>query len=66
MNVQGIRIIAQIAMDAFYQNWRPADKFLRLEHFIYLCKAADGKIKQDEYDQPGHTKYEKRALQMPL
>lgn len=43
--------LAQMALDAFYQDFRPGDSFLRLVHFIYLCKAADGKLKQDEYDK---------------
>lgn len=46
---ESIRKVAQMAMDAFYQEFRPDNAFLRLEHFLYLCIAADSKLKQDEY-----------------
>lgn len=45
-----VRQVAQLCMDAFYQEFRPSDGFLRLEHFIWLCTSADSKIKQDEYN----------------
>jgi hypothetical protein len=46
---ESIKKVAQMAMDAFYQDFRPADGFMRLKHFEWLCIAADSKLKQDEY-----------------
>lgn len=66
MNVQGLRIVAQVAMDAFYQSFKPNDAFLRLEHFLFLCKAADGKLKQDEYDKQVRLNLQKGARNAPV
>lgn len=48
---ESVKIVGQIAMDMFYQDYKPATAFLRLKHFVWLCVAADGKLKQDEYDK---------------
>lgn len=66
MKAQGLKIIAQLAMDFFYQNYRPADGFLRLEHFLYLCKAADGALKQQEYDNQVKLNLRKGAKEGPI
>lgn len=47
---ESVRTVGQIAMDMFYQEFKPAGAFLRLKHFVWLCIAADGKLKQDEYN----------------
>jgi len=46
---ESIKKVAQMAMDSFYQDFRPPDGFMRLKHFEWLCIAADSKLKQDEY-----------------
>lgn len=66
MNVQGLKVLAQVSLDAFYQDYRPADSFLRLEHFLYLCKAADGKLKQDEYDKQVNLNLRKGTPNAPI
>ena len=43
--------VAAFCMNAFYQSYRPADGFVRQEHFEWLVIAADAKLKQDEYDK---------------
>src|SRR5574343_270530 len=48
---KSIRQVAALAMDMFYQSYRPADAFFQLKHFILLCIAADAKIKVDEYKE---------------
>lgn len=46
-----IRIIAHVAMDMFYQDYKPAESFLQIKHFVFLAIAADAKLKQDDYDK---------------
>lgn len=43
--------VASMAMTAYYNGMRPSNGPLRIEHFIWLCSAADSKIKQDEYEK---------------
>jgi len=59
---KSISEVAQLAMDMFYQSYRPADAFLRLKHFVYLCIAADGKVKKDEYDNQVIVNLRKRLV----
>ena len=46
---ENLKIVSQLAMDLFYQEFRPGNAFLRLKHFQMLCISADAKLKQDEY-----------------
>jgi hypothetical protein len=46
-----IRKISGVAMTLYYKGFRPDDGPLRIEHFVFLCLAADLKLKQDEYDR---------------
>jgi hypothetical protein len=48
---ESIKRVAQMAQDSFYQDFKPAGAFLRIEHFLWLCIAADSKLKQDEYEK---------------
>lgn len=63
---ESVRIISQHAQDMFYQDYKPADAFLRLEHFLWLCIAADGKLKQDEYDKQVALNLRKRTPNAPI
>lgn len=58
--------IAQICMDAFYQEFKPADAFLRLEHFVHLCLAADNKLKQDEFKEQRLLNIRMRNFNAPI
>lgn len=41
--------IAQLCLDAFYQDFKTANEFFTKEHFVRYCILADAKLKQDEY-----------------
>lgn len=43
--------VAQLCEDSFYQDFRPADGFFGCEHFELFVKAADAKIKLDEFKE---------------
>lgn len=58
--------IAAFCMNAFYQSYRPADGFLRQEHFEWLCVAADAKLKQDEYNNQVSLNLKKRTPNAPI
>lgn len=45
-----LAVTSQICMDLFYQEFRPANAFLRLKHFKMMVIAADAKLKKMEYD----------------
>lgn len=45
-----LAVTAQLCMDAFYQDFRPAEAFLQLKHFKMLVIAADAKLKKMEYE----------------
>jgi len=61
-----VEILGQLAQDFFYQEYKPADGFLRLKHFTWLCIAADGKLKQDEYDKQVNNNLRKRTPNAPI
>lgn len=61
-----IKTVAQISMDAFYQDYKPATAFLRLEHFTWLCVAADAKLKQNEYKEQVLLNLRRRAPHAPV
>ncbi len=63
---ESVRIVAQVALDMFYQDYKPARAFLRLEHFIFLVIAADGKLKKDEYDNLVALNLRKRMPNAPV
>lgn len=41
--------IAQLAMDAYYLDYRPASAFFTIDHFIRFCVLADADLKLQEY-----------------
>lgn len=61
-----IKKVSQMAMDSFYQSFKPAGAFLRLEHFLWLCIAADGKLKQDEYEKQINLRRQMRQAGAPI
>jgi len=46
-----VSTVAQLCMDAFYQDFKPSDGFFRLEHFKRYAIAADAKLKMDEFKE---------------
>lgn len=48
---ESIDKVASMALTAYYKGLRPSNGALKLPHFIWLCVAADSKLKQDEYDR---------------
>lgn len=42
---------AQMAMDLYYQNYQSNNDFFGIEHFIYCCKAAYGKLLNDDAEE---------------
>lgn len=63
---ESIEKIGAFCMNAFYQSYRPADGFLRQEHFEWLCIAADAKLKQDEYNNQVTLNLKKRSPNAPV
>lgn len=61
-----MKVVGQLAMDFFYQDYKPASAFLRLEHFAWLCVAADGKLKQDEYNNQVMVNLRRRTPHAPV
>jgi hypothetical protein len=57
---------AQLCMDAFYQEFRPANAFLRLKHFKMLVIAADAKLKKKEYDDLVNLNIRQRRINAPV
>ena len=47
--VVSVQKLANMAMTMYYKGFRPSNGPYRLEHFLFLCLAADAKLKQDEY-----------------
>lgn len=47
---ENLKVVSQLVMDLFYQEFRPANAFLRLKHFQMMVIAADAKLKKTEYD----------------
>lgn len=63
---ESIEKIGAFCMNTFYQSYRPADGFLRQEHFEWLCIAADAKLKQDEYNNQVNLNLKKRVANAPV
>ncbi len=61
-----IRTIAHVAMDMFYQDYKPAESFLQIKHFVFLCIAADAKLKQDDYDKQVNLNLRERKTNAPV
>ena len=60
MEADTIRTISFVAMDLFYQDYKPAESYLQIKHFVFLCIAADAKLKQDDYDKQVNLNLRKR------
>lgn len=54
--------VAQLCMDAFYQEYKPDDAFLELVHFSMLCRAADNKLKMLEFKEQLNLKIRMRII----
>lgn len=63
---ESIDKVASAAMTAFYGGLRPAGGQYRLEHFIWLCGAADSKLKQDEYEKNLAYARQMRWVNIPI
>lgn len=63
---QRLSDVAQLVHDSFYQEFRPATAFFRLEHFKRFCVLADAKLKQDEYQLQVYNNMRMRRPNAPI
>lgn len=59
---KSVKQVAQLAMDLYYQDFKPSDAFLRIEHFVWLTITADSKLKQDEFKEQQLMNLRKKIL----
>lgn len=58
--------VAQMCMDAFYQEYKPSDAFLDMVHFKFMCMAADSYLKLLEYKEQENKKLRLRLVNMSI
>jgi hypothetical protein len=61
-NIVTVKKLANMVMTMYYKGFRPTNGPFRLEHFIFLCVAADAKLKQDEYNNERLLKIRMRMI----